>query len=117
MGGYIEDPKPKRPPRRTASGDGGDPCDLSLELDLVGLQPDVSSGLTSGAILRVVLVSLHGIDSVVCQTPAGYTVGALAAFRGLAQLINCLKKGVEYEAAVALASKTRCNVEVYRVSP
>jgi hypothetical protein len=117
MGGYIEDPKPNRPPRRTASGDGRDPCDLSLELDLVGLQPDVSRGLTSGAILCVVLVSLHGIDSVVCQTPAGDTVGALAAFQGLAQLINCLKKGVEYEAAVVLASGTRCNVQVCRVNP
>lgn len=117
MGGYIEDPKPKRPPRRPVGGDDGDPCDLSLELDLVGLQPEISSRLTSGAMLRVVLISLNGIDSVVCQTAAGDTVGALAAFRGLAQLINCLKKGVAYEAAVVLASKTRCNVEVARVSP
>lgn len=115
MGGYVEDAKPKRRPRKELGGDSLDTCDLQFELDLVGLQPDVSRRLVQGDMLSVVLLPMGQIDSVVCRTSDGQIVGALSAFRGLAQLIACIKKGVKYEAFVVTASTTRCAVEVARV--
>lgn len=116
MGGYAGDHKPKSL-RRTISGPGGgDPCDIQIEVDLVGLRSEVSRSLNRDDLLRVALVRSDGATSVVCKTLNGRAVGALAAFRGLAQLINCSERGTKYQALVIFASSTRCAVQVTRVN-
>ena len=117
MGGLEEGKKTRRLRHRFFGEEGGDPCDLHVELDLVGLQPEASKLLVAGEVLQVELVAMDNAVSVICRTANGRVVGALAAFRGLAQLITCIRQGVEYGASVIEASSTRCSVYVSRVKP
>ncbi|WP_394890429.1 hypothetical protein ACG873_03325 [Mesorhizobium sp. AaZ16] len=91
-----------------------DGCDLSFELDLVGFRPDEVPGLEKGDEL-LVQISVNGQwRSLVCATYAGATVGTLAAFQGLAQLIGCVEGGARYIATIQFVSTSRCSVAVMR---
>lgn len=114
MGGYAAEKKSKKPRWRYPGEESDDPCELVVEVDLVGLQPEVSGRLQSGDELRIDLVPMGAATSAVCRTVAGDIVGTLAAFRGLAQLIGCIRQGVMYEVLVVYASATRCSVQVGR---
>jgi hypothetical protein len=70
--------------------------------------------LFAGQVLDVALIARGDVSSAVCQTPAQEVVGALAAFRGLAQLMSCLRSAVPFVAEVLDASATRCEVLVSR---
>lgn len=80
----------------------------------VGVRPEVAVGLTVGSRLTVAIEVRGSARSVVCKTSSGEVAGALAAFRGLAQLINCLDGGTSFGATVQAASSTQCNVLVRR---
>lgn len=114
MGG--ESPGGQRAPGQRAPADPGLGCDLKFDVDLVGVRAAVLGGVSTGDVLDVALVAVGSAISAVCQTRADppATVGALAAFRGLAQLIHCLQTGVRFEARVTNASAGRCSVSVVR---
>jgi hypothetical protein len=109
MGGSDDQPKKKQPTSRLTRS-VADPCDLEFTLDLVGLRSIVAKNVAVGDKLSVELDVRGNVKSVVCKTPSGDVVGALAAFRGLAQLINCLERGLSYEAIVQASSSTQCTV-------
>lgn len=92
-----------------------DPCDIDVEIDLVGVDPGVLAGIKKGDALTVSLKTAGSIKSVICVTGSGKIAGSLAAFRGLAQLIKCLEKGEAYQAVVQTVSKTSCHVLVSRL--
>lgn len=100
--------------RRRAREDAGkgNPCDIDLEIDLVGLQPAAIATLTAGDLLAVELIEMPPAVSVVCKTAEGQVVGSLSAFLGLTQLIACINSGIKYCAAVLIVSSTRCAVIV-----
>lgn len=113
MGGHDPDkPRATLSPRNWKAG--ADPCDLQFQLELVGVRSAASSRIMRRDVLDVVLVRRGAAVSAVCSTSHGEVVGALAAFRGLAQLINCLDAGVQFQAEVIEASATRCEVRVRR---
>lgn len=102
-------------PRRRREEDGrSDPCNIEIEVDLVGLQPIVSEHLRPTHVLTVKLVRNPPVVSVVCVDARGRIAGSLSAFLGLAQLIACLERKIAYEATVLFASATRCTVHVRR---
>lgn len=104
-------PTPSRRRAREAGGKG-EPCDIDLEIDLVGLQPTAVVTLIAGHMLHVALAEMPPEVSVVCQTSTGQVVGSLSAFLGLTQLIACIRQGIAYRAVVLVASPTRCAVIV-----
>lgn len=106
--------RPAVPRRRRENDSGSDPCDIEIEVDLVGLQPAASERLHAKQVLDVKLVRKPPVVSAVCTDAQGEIVGSLSAFLGLAQLIACLERKVSYEATVLLASATRCTVHVRR---
>lgn len=116
MAGAIEDKRKKRQPTRRSPSNPDDPCDLHFIVDLVGVQIAIIPTIHMGATLQVAVSTLGEARSVVCVTKEGAILGSLAAFRGLAQLINCLEQGVKFVAAVQSVSPTHCTVSVYRVS-
>lgn len=99
------------PPRRRSD----DPCDLQFRTDLVGVRPSISD-VRVGHTLAVALLEQRGARSAVCLTADGQVVGALAAFRGLAQLMKCLVQKNRYVADVEVVSKSQCTVLVRRKS-
>lgn len=106
-----------KPVRRTRWGASpsrvvGDTCDLLFITDLVGIRTEISAALHPGDELTVMVRHRGDVRSAVCETRRGETVGALAAFIGLARLLRCIDEGVRYRAIVQFASATRCSVEV-----
>lgn len=91
-----------------------DPCSFQFQVELVGVRSAAASQLAPGHFLDVALIPKGDAVSVVCQTFEGDVVGALAAFRGLARLIGCLRDGLQYQAEVVEATATRCEVRVGR---
>lgn len=96
-------------------GTGDDPCDLRFQVELVGVRSEVAARLAVPCVLEVAIVERGEVASAVCRTEDGDIVGALAAFRGLAQLIRCLKDEVPFVALIIAVSATRCEVRVERV--
>jgi hypothetical protein len=94
---------------------GNDPCDLSFRVDLVGVRSSVLERITQGHVLEVALIDCGQAVSAVCRIDGGEIVGALAAFRGLAQLIRCLNEGVQFNAYVTMVTPARCEVRVERL--
>ncbi|ABS61957.1 hypothetical protein Plav_0334 [Parvibaculum lavamentivorans DS-1] len=113
MGGYAVN-KGNRNPYQPEDPQGADDCDLSFTVDLVGVQPEITSSLSFGDELLVTLKTNGAVTSVVCADERGEVAGTLAAFRGLARLIGCLRQGESYVAVVQAASPTRCMVFVRR---
>jgi hypothetical protein len=114
MGG--EAPGAKKTPGQRAPANPGAGCDLKFDVDLVGVRAAALTNLKKDDVLDVALVAIRSTVSAVCQTQVNppVIVGALAAFRGLAQLIHCLQTGVKFEARVTGVSAGRCSVSVYK---
>lgn len=93
---------------------GGDPCDISITLDLMGVRRDVATAISPGSSLEVSLINEGALVAVACTTADGDVAGTLAAFPGLVRLIDCIQSGVRFRALVEEASATRCVVTVER---
>lgn len=96
--------------------EAGNACDLKFEVDLTSVRP-LFRQLTVGAVLNVELAEDNNLESVVCKRPIeGDVVGSLAAFEGLSQLIDCIRRGHQYVADVMRIVRATCTVRVRRVS-
>lgn len=116
MGGEraISQKVKKTDPEHTGMGSAGDPCDLKITVDLVGVRSDVLAPLTPGEALSVKARAEGAYTIVVCETAGGDVAGTLAAFRGLAQLIRCISNGVDYRGVIRSVSLSHCTVDVQR---
>lgn len=117
MSGFGASKKPRVVPSPTNTSDGiSDKCSIVIRTELVGVRRDVAVTLHLGDLLSVELHTSGGLVAAVCATrDSAAVVGALAAFQGLALLIRCLQRGVNYEAVVEDVAPTRCAVLVRRV--
>jgi hypothetical protein len=96
---------------------GDDECDLVFEVDLSATRPTLRQ-IADGAILDVDLVAERNLEAVVCkQQTTGNVVGSLAAFEGLSQLIDCIRRKNRYVADVVKIAGSNCAVRVRRVRP
>jgi len=102
---------PARDPRRPV---GGGDCDQRFRIDLMGVRSAQAARLRPGDLLQVVLLYDGDLRAVVCQTDRAETVGALSAFPGLSQLIECMEGGATYSAIVERSSPQACGVFVSR---
>jgi hypothetical protein len=89
-----------------------DSCDLDFNVDLSAVNLPVLRTLAAGAVLAVDLAPIGNFEAVVCTAPAGQVVGTLAAFEGLAGLIDCMRRGNEYSATVVRINGATCTVHV-----
>jgi hypothetical protein len=105
----------------SGSGGGGgggrspDPADCStlvLRTHLNSPKPAVLKTLRKGSRLTVELESHGGKAVVVAKTPTGQVAGSITAGSGLAALIACLRKGVEFIAIVNSVAGGGCEVLV-----
>jgi hypothetical protein len=104
-----------KPPAKKG-GEAPDDCDLVFEVDLVSVRPPAAQ-VAVGAVLEVDLVEEGNLEAVVCKRPIERdVVGTLAAFEGLATLIDCMRRGHRYTADVVRISRTSCTVRVRRAS-
>jgi hypothetical protein len=104
---------------RSAAGkarSGADDCDLVFDLDLTSLRPAVQQ-VVLGEVLDVDLIAEQAFEAVVCkQRVGGAVVGSLAAFPGLADLIDCIRRGHRYAAKIVGLGRSACRVHVTRAS-
>ena len=114
MAGYLPNQQRRRAPDPYVLQAPQEGCDLEFNVDLVGVNPAVSADLEAGDRLSVKAIAKGEITCVVCTDDKGRVVGTLAAFRGLAQLINCIAKGATYAADIYAVTRTRCAVTVTR---
>jgi len=103
-----------KPPAKQG-GEAADDCDLVFEVNLVSVRPLVAQ-IPDGAVLDVDLVEEGNLEAVVCKRAEQDVVGTLAAFEGLAKLIDCIRRGHGYAAVVVRSSRTSCTVRVRRAS-
>jgi hypothetical protein len=95
-----------------------DPCDLKFEIDLSAVDLNVLRRTAVGSTLVVDLVGVGGLESVVCRRVGESDVlGSLAAFEGLADLIDCIRRKNRYSAKVLYIDRARCSVRVGRTGP
>lgn len=100
---------------RIKAADAADDCDLVFEVDLAAIRVPIGQ-LTVGAALDVALVQQGGLEAAICRLPNGSVVGSLAAFQGLALLIDCMRRGNRYAAEVVRIGRGVCRVKVRRIS-
>jgi hypothetical protein len=91
-----------------------DLCDLDFTVGLSAVNLPVIQTLATGVVLAVVLMPVGNLEAVVCLKSGGDLVGTLAAFQGLADLIDCLRRGNSYSATVVRIYGATCNVHVRR---
>jgi len=91
-----------------------DRCDLDFSVDLSTVKLQVARNLATGTILAVELTSIGRLQAVICKEPGGGVVGTLAAFEGLADLIDCMHRGNSYTATILRISGATCTVHVRR---
>ena len=103
----------------TKIGDSADrdPCNLTIDVDLEGVRVDSLHGLVFGNKLRVRLDRSGSLRSAVGVRKNGVVVGSLSSFRNVAQLLNCLERGVEYEVIISRITKSSCHVQGGRIGP
>lgn len=99
-----------------SAGANIDPCDLLIAVDLEGIRLPRLARLKIGDPLGVELRAEGQYPTVVCVDEDGETVGALSAFLKLAQLIRCLRAGVEYRVEVTQLRPGGCHVVGSRVA-
>jgi hypothetical protein len=120
MSGNSKPGRDKDPAIRTerSRGDGsGDRCDLDFSVDLSAVDIVLLRTLATGAVLIVDLIEIDNLEAVVCRRPAERdVVGTLAAFEGLADLIDCMRRGNKYSARITRLSGATCTVHVQRVA-
>lgn len=93
--------------------DAADDCDLVFEVDLTAIRVPLKQ-LAVGAVLGVDLVEEGALEAVICRLLGGDAVGSLAAFEGLAKLIDCMRRGNRYVAEVLRIGRGACRVRVRR---
>lgn len=94
-----------------------DRCDLVFDVDLSAVQPEPLKMLQRGSVLDVALIEQGNFDAVVCRRPIERDIiGSLAAFEGLDELINCIRGGNVYAAAVTQIGASNCRVHVKRAA-
>jgi hypothetical protein len=108
------DPAQKAGPAKGKNSD--DRCDLNFSVDLSAVDLSVLRTLSPGTILGVGLANVGNFEAVVCRNSAGEVVGTLAAFEGLAGLIDCIRRGYRYAATVVRINGAACTVHVRRVA-
>jgi hypothetical protein len=106
------DPAKKAGPARGKNP--ADVCDLDFTVALSAVNLQVVRALTVGAVLGVDLAPIGNLEAVVCRRPAGEVVGTLAAFEGLANLIDCMRRGNRYSADIVHINGATCTVHVRR---
>lgn len=120
MSGNSKPGRTQEPParkQRAKEVNPGDNCDLEYDLDLSAVQIGVLRGLTVGSILDVELVEADQLEAVVCKRPVERDViGTLAAFEGLAELIDCIRRGNKYLAKIMRIHGATCTVHVQRAA-
>ena len=100
-------------PRKVAQADD---CDLSFEVELSGIKIELIRTIFVGSVLDVALVQVGAFETAACTRPVERdVVGTLAAFEGLADLIECIKLRNAYQARVVLVDRGTCKVAVRRV--
>jgi NADPH-dependent ferric siderophore reductase len=112
MGGMKSPPKRTGARHRQAAKQGE--CDIRFRIDLMGVRTENARRVRPGDVLEVTLLSDGDLRAVVCQTDQGHRIGAVSAFPGLAQLIECLEQGVRYSALVERSTAQSCSVFVAR---
>jgi hypothetical protein len=117
MSGTNRDDERRAPTEKPAlKGKNADECDLSFDQDLSALRAPFRQ-LSVGDILDVDLIQENGLEAAVCRRKAARdVVGSLAAFEGLAKLMDCIRRGNVYAAEVRQAGRTTCSVRVRRVT-
>lgn len=94
-----------------------DRCDLSFEVDLSGIDAALLRALTVGSVLDVSLIQVAGFETAACmRAGARDVVGTLAAFEGLADLIECIKLRNTYKATVVSIDRGACRVAIRRAA-
>jgi hypothetical protein len=94
-----------------------DRCDLSFEVDLSGVNAALLRAITVGSPLDVSIIRVQGFETAACTPPGGRdVVGTLAAFEGLADLIECIKLRNVYTATVVFFDRGTCRVAIRRVA-
>ena len=93
-----------------------DRCDLDFVVDLSSVKMAVLRVLAPGAALVIELAQAGNLEAAVCRRPMGDVVGTLAAFEGLADLIDCMRRGNSYSATVVRINGATCTVHVRRIS-
>jgi hypothetical protein len=105
---------PAEPPKAKKS-QGDDECDLAFAVDLSATRSALRQTV-EGAALDVELVAEGDLEAVVCKRQGtGDVVGSLAAFEGLSQLIDCIRRRNRYVADVIRITGSNCAVRVRRV--
>lgn len=89
-------------------------CDMRFRIDLMGVRAASVKRVRPGDLLEVRLLRDGQMRAVICQTEHGDRIGALSAFPGLAQLIECIEGGAQYMALVERSSAQSCSVFVSR---
>ena len=105
---------PPEPPKAKKS-QGDDECDLAFAVDLLATRPALRQ-IVDGAVLDIDMVAEGNLEAVVCKRQdTGDVVGSLAAFEGLSQLIDCIRRRNRYVADVIRITGSNCAVRVRRV--
>lgn len=91
-----------------------DRCDLNFTVDLSAVALPIVQTLAVGTVLTVNLIVAENLEAVVCRLSGGGVVGTLAAFEGLAGLIDCIRRGNVYATRVVRIERATCTVHVYR---
>jgi hypothetical protein len=108
---YTDAPKPR------AKKPDADRCDLSFEVDLSGVNAVLLRATAVGSSLDVSIIRVEGFETAACTRPGERdVVGTLAAFEGLADLIECIKLRNTYKATVVLVDRGRCRVAIRRTA-
>lgn len=113
MGG-MKSSTPKRGSLRHQKPQHGGDCDMRFRIDLMGVRAVSAKRVRPGDLLEVRLLRDGQMRAVICQTEHGDKIGALSAFPGLAQLIECIEGGAQYTALVERSSAQSCSVFVSR---
>ncbi len=100
---------------RASGGANNDACDLHIDVDLEGVRLPRLERIKVGDSLVVELRAEGQFPTVVCVDSEGEIVGALSAFLNLAQLIRCLRDGVNYQVGVTQIRPGGCHVVGTRV--
>jgi hypothetical protein len=109
------DPTP--PERDPVEPDDGEPCDIRIDHDLEGINKSALITTMVGQMLGLAVEVNGPFKAVVCLTDKGAIVGALAGFRGIGRLVQCLERGVSYQVTVTEIEVGRCHVKGGMVRP
>jgi hypothetical protein len=102
--------------RKSGSGSGevgGDPadrCDIRVDVDLEGIRLPILNGVRIGDVFTVGLEFRDQRPIAVALREDRMIVGALAAFQGYSQFLQCLQDGVTYQIKVTEINAGHCHV-------